>query len=106
MYEKILELIIRVNADITLSSAAKEEINMLLDTCSTEKELSQIEDSLDLYWWNTAGVIADAMARKTYQELEDIYHMMDQMVTGTRNIVETSIRRHEGSEVQSLLTSY
>lgn len=106
MYEKILELTIRVNADITLSDSAKKEISMLLDICSTEKDLSQIENALNLYWWSTESIVNEAMWRKTYEELKDINHTLLQMVSGSQNIVEKSLRHHDGNEAQSLLSSF
>ena len=72
MYEKIINLIIRINADVTLSDAAKNAIVELVETCTTEKEVIEMEKLLDMYAAHTEKIVETALARKTPEELKDI----------------------------------
>lgn len=106
MYEKILELILQVNADITLSDTAKAEITSLLDNCSSDQELQEIQKSLSDYWQTTEPIIAHAMERKTPDELKKIQQIASQMVTGSRGVVEKSVHGSDLVEADSLISSF
>lgn len=106
MYEKIVDLILQVSADITLSEAAKDEILSLLDNCSSQEEFSSIEKSLHVYWNVTTDITSHALQRRTPDELKRIQHMLSGMLTNSRNIVERAIRHHESAEINNLISSF
>lgn len=105
MYEKIVNLVLQVSADITLSERAKDEILTLLNNCSSPEELSVIERSLQKYWDSTGVITSHALQRRTPEELRRIQQMLSGMLTGSRNIVERAIRHHESHEINHLLSS-
>ena len=106
MYEKIVDLILQVSADITLSEAAKDEILTMLDNCSSEAELSAIERSLSNYWNTTAVITSHALQRRTPEELKHIQRLLAGMINSSRTIVERAIRHHESREINNLISSF
>ena len=106
MYEKIIDLIIRINADITLSDIAKDQIVELLETCTTEQELARMEHLIDNYATSTGGIIETALARKAPEELRDIHRVMSNMVTEARDTIETFVQGSDKSEAKNIILSF
>jgi hypothetical protein len=50
MNKEILEILLRVNADITLSEASKTTITQRLESCNSEEEFNAISRELEHYW--------------------------------------------------------
>lgn len=106
MYQKIIKLIIRVNADITLSEEAKNHIVELLETCTTEKEVTQMEALIDAYGLTTGKIIETALTRKTPQELSSINHTMKNMVTDARHTIENFLQKTDKDEAKGIVLSF
>ena len=106
MYQKIIDLIIRVHADITLSERAKDHIVDLLETCTTEKEVIKMEALIDAYGLTTGQIIETALARKTPKELSDINHTMNSMVTDARHTIEKFLQTTDKDEARSIVLSF
>ena len=104
MNDEILQLLIRVNADITLSNDIKEVMTARLQHCTSEEDFREIEDSLESYWLEVDPIIKAALARKTPEELREIDRLVTAMVTQTQKIAETSLQTHDAQEANSLIS--
>ncbi len=106
MYEKIINLIIRINADVTLSDAAKNAIVELVETCTTEKEVIEMEKLLDMYAAHTEKIVETALARKTPEELKDINNAMSRMTKGARSTIENFVCKNDKADAQDVILSF
>ena len=104
MNDEILQLLIRVNADITLSDNIKEVMTSRLQHCTSEADFREIRDSLEAYWLQVDPIIKAALARKTPEELREIDRLVTAMVTQTQKIAEISLQRHDAQEAHSLIS--
>jgi hypothetical protein len=57
MNDETLQLLLRINADITLTEAIKEELTDRIQHCLSEKEFRGISDELEKYWNLTDPII-------------------------------------------------
>lgn len=106
MNDELLKILIRVNADITLSDELKIDLTKRLENCATEKDFLVLKLSLEAYWKSVDPIIQWALARKSPEELIQIEQSLSQMISGTHKIVESSVRKNEFQEAESIISSF
>jgi D-hexose-6-phosphate mutarotase len=105
MNDELLQILLRVNADITLSDELKINLTHRLEHCASEEEFLILKSSLESYWESVDPIIQAALARKTPEEILQIEQSLAQMVSGTQKVVEKSVRDKESQESESILSS-
>jgi len=106
MNDELLKILIRVNADITLSNDIKEVMTSRLQNCASEEEFIAIKNSLESYWESVDPIIQAALARKSPEELIKIEQSLAQMISGTHKIVESAVQKNEFQEAESIISSF
>ncbi len=104
MNKEILEILLRVNADITLSEASKTTITQRLESCNSEEEFNAISRELEHYWWQVDPIIQNALNRKTPEELIGIEQNITRMITDTNKVAEKSTDKAEKNSAHLLLS--
>ncbi len=104
MNDELLKILLRVNADITLSDELKIDLTKRLENCATEQDFLVLKSSLEAYWKSVDPIIKSALARKSPQELAHIEQSLSQMILGTHKIVEKSVREKESKESESIIS--
>ena len=57
MNDELLKILLRVNADITLSEALKIDLTNRLEHCATEQDFLVLKSSLESYWKSVDPII-------------------------------------------------
>ena len=104
MNKEILGVLVRVNADITLSEESKITITKRLEECNSEEEFKAINEKLEQYWSHVNPIVESAVNRKTPEELIEIEQDITHMITETNKVVEKSTNEAEKSSVHMLLS--
>lgn len=103
MDERILEILVRINVDFTLTDDEKDTLTDRINNCESEEDLLRVMEALEHYWESTSPIIEAALARKTDEELEVIDTLCTRLMTNTKNIIEEFDRDEEKENANALI---